>query len=320
MRTSILEEVRARCREVAERARLVQVDTARIPAYAASLPPERLLLPEMDPAIHYLGHDEGTVAYYLTLDAVNFGSGYFPDIFGDRQSGYRRIAAALTEQFRRAGPFSPNELRDLAPAQCAGTFALDASIPAASELVTLYASALNELGAFVCDRFDGNFIDLVRQTQNSAEQLVATLSLMPFFRDEAEIDGITVPFYKRAQLTAVDLYIALEGKGFGEFHDLDRVTICADNLVPHVLRYDGVLRYDEELAARVDQGEPLAAGSREEVEIRAASVHAGELIVAELQRTGQKVNSMLLDNLLWHRGQDPFYRSRPRHRTRTVFY
>jgi hypothetical protein len=320
MTTSILEEVGARCREVAERARLVEIDTARIPGYAASLPPERLLLPEMDPAIHYLGHGAGTVAYYLILDAVNFGSGYFPDIFGDRQSGYRSIAAALTERFRRTGPFSAQDLRDLSPPQCAGIFAVDASIPAASELLTLYASALNDLGAFVCDRFNGDFTELVRQAGNSAERLVATLSLMPFYKDEAETDGITVPFYKRAQLTAVDLFIALEGEGFGEFHDLDRITICADNLVPHVLRHDGVLRYHEELAARVDRGEPLVAGSREEVEIRAASVHAGELIVAELQRAGQKVNSMLLDNLLWHRGQDPFYRSRPRHRTRTVFY
>jgi hypothetical protein len=29
---------------------------------------------------------------------------------------------------------------------------------------------------------------------------------------------------------------------------------------------------------------------------------------------------MMLDNFLWHRGQEPAYRARPRHLTRTVFY
>jgi len=34
----------------------------------------------------------------------------------------------------------------------------------------------------------------------------------------------------------IDLSIALEGRGLGAFADLDRLTIFADNLVPHVLR------------------------------------------------------------------------------------
>lgn len=129
-----------------------------------------------------------------------------------------------------------------------------------------------------------------------------------------------VPFHKRAQLTAIDLYIAFAGEGAGRFDDMDRLTICADNLVPHVLRLDGILRYREELAARVDSGELLPAGSQEEVEIRACAVHAAERIVDALRHRGEKVNAMMLDNLLWHRGQEPFYRARPRHRTRTVFY
>jgi hypothetical protein len=317
---SILEEVRTRCREVAEQAVWVEIDAASIPAYAASLPPERLLLPEMDPVIHYLGHGADTVAYYLTLDAVNFGSGYFPDIFGARQSGYRAIAAALARRFLSSGPIAAGELRQLSPSECARIFELDTVIPAASELVEHFVRALNELGAFLCDCFHSDFSELVASAGKSAERLVGILSRMTYFRDVQSIEGMEVPFYKRAQLAAVDLFIALGGEGMGEFQDLDSITICADNLVPHVLRHDGVLRYREDLAARIDRREALAAGSREEVEIRACAVQAGELIVAELRRRGEQVNALLLDNLLWHRGQDPFYRARPRHRTRTVFY
>ncbi len=41
---------------------------------------------------------------------------------------------------------------------------------------------------------------------------------------------------------AADLAAAFRGQGPGRFRDLDRLTLFADNLVPHVLRREGVLR------------------------------------------------------------------------------
>ena len=123
-----------------------------------------------------------------------------------------------------------------------------------------------------------------------------------------------MPFYKRAQLMAADLWVAFGGRGPGRFHDLERLTIFADNLVPHVLRVDGVLRYERRLAERIDAGELLPPGE-EEREIRACAVHACELIAARLG-----IPARDLDVMLWDRGQQPRYKARPRHRTRTVFY
>src|SRR5918997_1864755 len=80
-------------------------------------------------------------------------------------------------------------------------------------------------------------------------------------------------FWKRAQIVPYDLSLA----GVADFHDLDRLTIFADNLVPHVLRVEGVLRYDPALAARIDAGELLPPGD-EEREVRACAVHACELL------------------------------------------
>lgn len=51
--------------------------------------------------------------------------------------------------------------------------------------------------------------------------------------------------------------------GGRQFADLDRLTIFADNVVPHVLRVEGVLRYSEALAARIDRGDPLPPGGEE---------------------------------------------------------
>ena len=164
----------------------------------------------------------------------------------------------------------------------------------------LYAAALRDLGEFLGG---GTALGLVAQAEGSAERLASRLAAgMAFFDDRG--------FYKRAQIVPNDLALA----GVAEFADLDRLTIFADNLVPHVLRVDGVLRYDPRLAARIDAGELLAPGE-EEREIRACALHACELIAARLGTPPR-----LLDTWLWNRGQAPEYKAIPRHRTRTVYY
>ena len=74
------------------------------------------------------------------------------------------------------------------------------------------------------------------------------LTTLPFFADTG--------FYKRAQITANDLQLA----GVADFADIDRLTIFADNLVPHVLRVDGVLRYSDELARADRRGDRARRG------------------------------------------------------------
>ena len=43
----------------------------------------------------------------------------------------------------------------------------------------------------------------------------------------------------------------MQGKGLGDFHDIDRLTMFADYRVPVVLRELGVLKYSKELDAKV---------------------------------------------------------------------
>ena len=200
-------------------------------------------------------------------------------------------------------------------------FGQDAGDPIVRELMQLFATALNDLGRLVIDRFGGRFTSLVESADHSAEKLVAILTEMTFFRDVERYGGIEVPFYKRAQLTAADLSLALNREGLGRFDDLDQLTIFADNLVPHVLRIDGILEYTLELAARIDREELIPAGSEEEIEIRACAVHAVERIKESLTVRGANVTSMGLDYVLWNRGQERHYKSiKPRHRTRTIYY
>jgi hypothetical protein len=302
-----LEQVRANAAAIAATSRLVTIEQAKIDEYARSLPIEQAGAPELDPATHYFGQPADTLAYVVTLDAINFGSGYFPHLAKRAgMSGYFTIASSLKERFESVGPFAATELQGLDRQTCARLFGQQGqNHPAVVELMDLFARALNDLGRFVHHRYDDSFPALVQSANRSAEQLLSILAEMRFYQD--------VGFYKRAQLTAADLATA----AVAQFDDLDRLTIFADNLVPHVLRVDGVLRYDAGLLERIEREELIPAGSAEERAIRGCALHAVERI---RQALDGRITSMQLDYLLWNRGQQPRYKAEPRHRTRTVFY
>jgi hypothetical protein len=287
----LCDEVRRHCARVAAGARLVSIDLDRIGSVEPAPPPV------LDPERHYLeGPREHVALYFLCLDAINFGSGWFPTLHKRPGcSGYFTVAWGLADRFRARGPWSAGELRALTCSEVAGALGQDER----HELMDLYSRALRDLGAFLGE--DGA-LDVIARAGGSAERLAELLRAMPYFDD--------VGFYKRAQITPSDLALA----GVAEFEDLDRLTIFADNLVPHVLRVDGVLRYAPELAALIDSEQLLPQGPGER-EIRACAVHACELIAAELG-----VDAQTLDHWLWQRGGHARYKARPRHRTRTVFY
>src|SRR5262249_41673103 len=119
MPMSPTERVRTACRAVAERARFVHIARDRIPEYAASLPLERIARPQHGAQSHYLGHGDDTVAFFLTLDAINFGSGYFPHLRKrPGMSGYFTIASSLNDYYLAHGPLAPDDLTRLTLADC----------------------------------------------------------------------------------------------------------------------------------------------------------------------------------------------------------
>lgn len=317
----LLASVRSGCATVAASARWVTLCTERSVSYAGELVAVPEIRPRIDPATHYLGHGDDTVAFFVTLDTINFGSGYFP-LLRKRpgMSGYFTIASALADRFRNRGPWSASDLARLDAGECADILGQQNAPPAIHDLMTLFARALRDLGTLLESGYGGRFTSLVAAADHSANRLVHVLSQMPLFRDVSAYGTRQVPFFKRAQLMAADLALALDGQGYGAFTDLDRLTIFADNLVPHVLWVDGVLRYEEALVRRIGSGELIPAGTPAEVEIRACAVHAVELLVQEMARLGRPTTAQTLDYLLWTRGQAPAYKALPRHRTRTTAY
>ncbi len=321
MTDSLFDRVRDACRRVAEKSVHVRIDYPSIPAYARSLPDAKTIRPQLDPGCHYLDRGRDTVAFLLTLDAINFGSGFFPQMRKrDAMSGYFTVAAALNDVYHQHGPLSARQLAAITASQCTRIFSQDPADDIMQQLMEHFARALNDLGRYLLDRFDGSFTRLVEAAGASAARFVHLLGRMPAFNDVQLYDRIEVPFYKRAQIAVADLAIAFKGQHWGHFDDLQDLTIFADNVVPHVLRLDGILVYAPQLIERIAAGTLLPAGSAEEVEIRACAVHAVELIKERMHQAGKTISSWQLDNLLWNRGRQPRYKAVARHRTRTVFY
>lgn len=324
--TPVLDRIREVCGQIAERAEFVTIDEERLTSYAASISDQDLVPPGINAEHHYLGHGENTGAYILTLEAINFGSGYFPALKKTvASSGYFTIASQLKTHFETRGPLPAEELACIDADRCARIFAQDRHHPVVRELLQHFSRSLNELGRHLLDHYDGSFTRLIETADGSAENLVEVVVAMSRFDDVAFYENLDVTFHKRAQLTAAALSLAFDGEGLGHLEGLDRLTIFADNLVPHVLRIDGLLRYAPILAEHIDSGQLIAPQSPEEIEIRACCVHAAELLVDEMKRAGRQVhghpvNALHLDQFLWNRGLGSQYRSLPAHRTRTIFY
>jgi hypothetical protein len=318
---NLLERVRSTCAEVAAQATSVHIHDAALESYATALQADVPQSLTLDPAHHYLGHGTETVTFLLALDAINFGSGYFPHLERiDGLSGYFTVAHRLTDYFREHAPVSASDLASLTAADCARTFGQSTVNPDRAELMRLFTGALNEFGTFVDERYADSVTQLVDDAGHSASKLVAILTEMPSFRDVTSYRGLEVAFLKRAQLAVSDLNVAFGGREWGAFDDLAALTIFADNTVPHVLQVDGVLRYESDLSGRIQRGEQLVAGSEEEVEIRACAVTACEQIASLIRRDDRAFLARDLDYLLWNRGQLPGYRATPSHRAKTIYY
>ena len=205
---------------------------------------------------------------------------------------------------------TPEQLALLEPAEVARILGQDPD----HDLMGLYARSLNDLGARLRDA--GGVTAVIDAAEGSATAFARRLGSWNCFADSSPYDELTVPFLKRAQIAAADLHRA----GAARFADLDRLTMFADNLVPHVLRLDSVLAFDPGLVARIEAEQLIAHDSPEEVEIRACALHAVELIVAALRHSGVSVTAADVDQLLWNRGQLPRYKAVPRHRSRCTAY
>jgi hypothetical protein len=184
-------------------------------------------------------------------------------------------------------------------------------------LIKERAAAFREIGTFMLENPDFTFQKLFSKHYGNAyfvSQMIPTY--FPSWRD---------PFFKRAQL-----FVGMVQGKFGHFNKgLEDLTVFADYRVPQTLHSMGVIRYEPSLLSDISSNKLIPYGSKQELEIRAATVVGTDMLTAELNEYHNgSLNVLHADYLLWSamrtRGSLPpgvmSSIDLPHHRTMTTDY
>ncbi len=221
------------------------------------------------------------------------------DIDGTAVGGWYGLAACFNSSARGGLPVWDAEwMANLTVERARQLFAgVSGSIP----LIELRVNNIVEAANFLLRKHDGQGMNLLKSAGFSAPRIAATIVReLPSFRDGAWYAGKWVWFLKRAQIFPSDLgQLSARYPDF-QVADRDQSTAFADYRLPQVLRHLGALEYSSSLAAAVDNGVILPAGSTPEIEIRACTIEVCEKLKSYLpERTSADI-----DLGLWLMGQD----------------
>jgi len=316
----IFDHIRDGYKFVAARSAHVTIREDRLKEYALSIPS---LSPEntLDERHHFNSDNpEILAAYILSLEAVNFGSGFEASLLEEGwpqidNSIYYTISTALKKSFETFGPWDAEILRRVSVDDMHSVFMLPHGRMGRA-LAAMFALSMNEMGNFLIDHHDGSFLRLIESAHGRAAAMVSILGSLPAFSDIANYHGRDLPVFKRAQHATASLNLAFGRIGRPLFGDINRLTIFADNGIPMVLRVDGILEVTPDLQRKIEHGAFLTAGSEEEVELRLCAAEAMERLAAI-----KDIPVLELDYQIWHRSvEDPRYKQAKPHRTITRFY
>lgn len=189
--------------------------------------------------LHPKAKDESTVDFIFTMDLLNFSfwselkeesKRFGIDYHGRKWTGYWSLVAALQRALDEGIPITSPEFwlnedeftEDLLRHVFRSTS--DEEIPLLKERF----DCMREAAQILDEKFDGSFINCIYDANQSAAALVNLLAdEFPCFRDEGVFDGRTVRFYKRAQILVADLWACFDGESYGEFNDIDKITMFA---------------------------------------------------------------------------------------------
>lgn len=144
-----------------------------------------------------------------------------------------------------------------------------------------------------------SFFDELFNKESDVDLLKYIVSEFRYFDDSSIYKGKRIEFNKRVTLLVNDLYY-MSSTIHNNLKNVNNLTGCADYGIPRTLRTYGILEYNEELSNIVDNEIELKHDSNMEIEIRANMLYVLELIKEKLENEGIKINSIELDNVIWH--------------------
>ncbi|HEV7677081.1 MAG TPA: queuosine salvage family protein [Candidatus Dormibacteraeota bacterium] len=313
-------DVRTACEWVASVATHVRLDDAALGRLAGELAaaPD----PPAWGSPHLVDADAEHVAgWTLLLSALNFSFWQDEPRWRVRGAdGYMALAHALRRAVDddRLPVWRPSLWTEWSVRDLESVLRGDEGGPAHPPMLAERHAVAAELGTWLVAAHGGSALGLL-DAAGSAASLAQTMGRsLRLFRDVAEYRGRRVPLLKRAQIAANDCGAALGARAPAGLLDRSGLTAFADYKLPQVLRAAGAMVYTPQLAASVDARIELAAGSEQEIEIRALTVVAVDRLVPLLAARGRSAGATLVDAMLWWRGQG--LHAQPYHRVRTIWY
>ncbi|MGB9623740.1 MAG: queuosine 5'-phosphate N-glycosylase/hydrolase [Phycisphaerae bacterium] len=308
-------------RPIFDRSRFVRTDAEAIARWAATVDPDAIRLPTQPHELMPRVDPERLANLVLLLDSLNFCFWTTPPWLityrGRKWGRYYALVAGLVRaveadrSWYKAAWWKCVTRDDLAE-----VFRGDGEIPMLNER----AAIVREIGCNLSETYGGSFLKLLEAAGYDAAEIARTLArTFPSFADRAECEGQTVWILKRAQICAADIAVAMKAAGGPEITGLERLTAFADYRLPQALRHLGIMRLEQGLEERIERGDEIPAGSREEIELRVHTIHGVERMHQALAARGIEKAVWLIDEWLWQRSHEKDVEVQ-HHRTRTIWY
>ena len=254
--------------------------------------------------------------FFLICESINFSfwdktSKWKKEHDGKLYTGSYGLFYSIADGINNGIPLLDSEyLSSLTIDKASNIFRGYNTIPMLKERVNI----LNILGNELRDKHD--LISLL-SSNTSIELLNKIVDNFSNFRDISRYNKEDIYFYKRAYLLIENLKNNISS--FSDI-DIDNLPACADCKLPQVLRKMNILDYSYDLRFLIDNRYELSPGGIEEVEIRANTLYAIELIKKHLKYIGVNTSSCNIGNSLWLMSKDKEYKDKPYHLTRTIYY
>lgn len=278
----------------------VKINNNRIDEVASLLQDKHMEIPHWDSPSMYIQSDdfEEMCKYYLIFNAINYC--YFDQDRKKFQNKDLECSILMRKCLTRAW----KDIKDpLFLASIDETYLLGELLQAEGpiSLVKERTKALREVGNFLNGNVNFTFRKLFEKHQENAYRVSQYIPfLLPTWRD---------PFCKRAQL-----FVAMVYGRFQDSKDLPitndsllDLTVFADYRVPETLIRMGIIIPSAALKTKLHRREFIASGSRKELELRAATIVAADLLIEAINRynkPNETINSLQMDSLLWNIGKN----------------
>lgn len=307
---------------VIKQAKYVQINQDKLSMFAKILKNKKLA--QWDNDMQLLSSEEHTVQYYFFIDSINFC--FWAEKKEDKWhykkgqqwiNGYYAASYAIKEAIEHDPKLlNAAYLANIPYKEFCDIFKGKGEL----QLLTERHRIIQENFTILQKHFGGQALQICKQVNFDANDIVEMLyQWFPSFRDEVIFHGKPVYFLKRAQLFPSDINYALETKNKPFITHTQDLTVFADYKLPQLLQHKGVLQYNNALMEKIKQETILPYGSEEEMEIRASTIYACELLLNEMQKLGRNITSNQLDWMLWtlsKESQLPL----PYHKTVSIYY